>query len=52
LTKLLSDIVVGESLVGGVIMIVVVTYGRVAPIVYKIPRLECDTHGVYEFVLV
>lgn len=52
LTKLLGDIVVGESLVGGVIMVVIVTDGRVAPIVYEIPRLECDTHGVCEFVLV
>jgi hypothetical protein len=44
MAKLLGDVVVGKSLVGRVVM--VVTDGRVSPIVHEVPRLECDTHGV------
>lgn len=50
LAELLGDIIIGKSLVGGVIMVVVVTDGRVSPIVYEVPRLECDTHGACECV--
>jgi hypothetical protein len=51
LAELLGNIIVGEPLVCVVIMVMVVTDGRVSPIVYEVPRLECDTHGACGYVL-